>query len=270
MPKEKLNRLKALVKETAASSKSSFYREHWGDASALDLPLMTKEKLAATPLSDRCYTQVPNITRVIPYAESSFFMRQDLASMRTEMTSVLPLARPLVLSENFQEAMERSFWCYEQNMVPAIGEYNNPAITAYVGYWRRAAAIITDAPKLIHALLEEAHGDSLQTTTDAIVLVGSSHRIEEIATLDPVFPNTQKHIILSLPETGPFAYACAEALQHGNLHYHEDDCSVVEIVNEGIVVSKLHTRATPVIRYQTDLAATPVSCQCGKHAFSMM
>lgn len=104
-------------------------------------------------------------------------------------------ARPLVYLANAHEAVEKSLWCYLNNMVPLIGE-RDPDLTARLAAMYGIDSIIADVPslKLLFSRFFPHHGQIV-----AISLLGGSFDETEYA---PFRAHTSRFRLVQTDENG--------------------------------------------------------------------
>src|SRR5690348_8939857 len=119
---EDSRKISQFVKDIASSEKSDFYKSIWGSAQEFnDLPAVSREDFINVPLSKRRYKDEKGLVKIVHSPEGSFLSEWSFKDIGLEPWG-LPSKRPFVYLTDAHEAIEKSMWCYENNMVPLIGE----------------------------------------------------------------------------------------------------------------------------------------------------
>lgn len=167
--------------------------------------------------------------------------------------------RPMVLMKDIYDAIEFCLFFYEHNILPLIGEWGNDAVVAATAKQYNIDGLFTDRASLLK--FEN-------------LLIGANLPIKQIAIIDRSFeksdltrfPAAKKDFILSLPETGPFAYLCDKTAGVQNIFHPYSDVSI----EPGLaVISSSRYKLSPVEHYRTDiyLEKTEDICGCGLPSF---
>lgn len=270
---ERLKKLRELVSIVENEKKSPFYRDKFQTA-GVDLSILkTLDDLVKFPLVQwidfletsfwkRFYKRKAlerKIVKVISEYEKPFLVQRNFDDLREEEYCLLGLKRPQVVINNIHEALEKSFLFYELDVLPLIGEPNNLAITAFNAKERNIDSIVINEQLFVSYI--NLLKDSMDMAPLKIIIIGQFANPKQILQTISNTKFSQVRLILELPETGPFAYACPEALAQGKLVFHPDRNSIVE--NEGaLIITKTIHMPTPIIRYQTDIFAQPEKKDC--------
>lgn len=115
-------------------------------------------------------------TKIVRDGDTAALYDRAFDDIRTESWGVLSM-RPLVYISDYHDAIEKSLWCYLNNMVPLIGE-KDPDLTARLATLYEIDSIIADLPSL-KLLLSRFLPPPGQLT--AISLIGSSFDATEYA-----------------------------------------------------------------------------------------
>lgn len=260
---EKFLKLQSLLTYVMESHHSSFYRKRLGtslkEVTTLDglvlLPSTSKEDISGTPLGDRMYiNRGRGFMKIVDSETEPFLIKRVLAELKEEQFGCIG-ERPTVLFSNGHESLEKSLWCYEQNVLPVIGESTNIPVTDFLIHRYESDSFLGDVNSLKLLVANNAdifsHGETFN-------LYGSDFNISEInerISLDKV------NLILSLPEVGAFAYSCPHQLKEGRLLFHPDKNSIVEL-DKRLIVTKLIHMPTPIIRYVTNINSEEKNHAC--------
>lgn len=231
-----------LIRAVADSPDSSFYSDVWGTARDFsELPTVARADFQRVPLSKRRYKKEKGLVKIVHDERGAFLSEWSFRDIARERFGVVS-DRPFVYMSDPHEAIEKSMWCYEQNMLPLIGE-KDPVIATYAASRYRVDSLITDATALA------ALAPYLEHRTDpleAITVVGAFFPLAELLPLRSYAKAVR--LVLSFPETGAFAEA---ALDERPAFRAFDDCIVEK--RETIIVSKIAHLVTPIIRFQTSV-----------------
>lgn len=226
------------------------------------------------PFSGRIYNEDKGFTKAVAVYEEPFLVQWSLEELAKENYFPVTLfdgnkrCRPLVLFSDRNEAVEKSLWFYEHDILPLVGESNNPEATVSAAGIYGINAILADTEilkKFIPALKAKYDLSRLR----AVSVLGDNLDLKEIRLLVP--EGAVLNLVLALPETGAFAECCRKALAKNDLIFHPDANSIVE-TDGRLIVTKLLYPATPVLRYQTGIfaEAADVSCSCGQEALRIL
>lgn len=206
----------------------------------------------------------PNLFYKIVRADPPFLVPRRLADIGKENFGV-PCERPLVLLADPQEALEKSLWFYAHNILPLVGEANNLAVTVFSARTYGVDAIVSELPIIAEFL------PRLETEYDlgrivSLTLIGRRFSYQDLA---PFFREGRAlRALVALPDTGAFAESCRARLAAGELVFHPDATSELDIDAGMLVVSKTSDLLRPVVLQRTTLAARRLEpCACGR-AFS--
>ena len=228
-----------LIDAVISSEHSSFYRELWGDSRIFgELPVMTRRGFE-TPLSERRYKDESSLVKIV-HSEPAFLSEWSFSDIGVERFG-LPSQRPLVYMMDAYEAIEKSMWCYEQGVVPLIGE-KDPEIAMYAAGKYEVDSLITD-PEALLKLRPYLESHRLAS----ISVIGESFDTAALASF-AAFADTLR-LVLALPETG----ALAEATFAEVPVFTPLPDVVIEDGEHGLIVTKSRLLMTPIIRYQTSL-----------------
>jgi hypothetical protein len=236
--------LSALISGMSTHPEADFYRDHWGGKTGLEnLPAVTREDFLRVPLSRRRYKNETSLVKIVREDARSFLSEWSFADIGKESFG-LRSERPMVYMSDPYEAIEKSMWCYENGMVPLVGE-KDADVAMFAASKYDIDSLITDAvalPKLRPYL--EGRG-----RLKSISVLGTVFDLRELASYVG-FTETLR-LVLSLPETGAFAEAdYAQEPRFKAL----PGCMIER--GETIVVSKVRLLVTPVIRYRTDIPSS--------------
>lgn len=220
---------------------SSFYAERWGgEEEFARLPVVCRADFERVPLSKRRYKNEKGLVKIVHGDAKMFMSEWSFLDIQAESFGVVS-ARPLVYMHSPHEAIEKSMWCYEQNMVPLIGEKNLEVVT-YAAEKYKVDSLITDVVSL--AKLEPYLKS--RSPLDAISVLGESFVPQELMRYTSYARRIR--LVLSLPETGAFA----EAALSSSLVWEPLPNCIVENTDT-VLVTKIRDLVTPIIRYKTNI-----------------
>lgn len=169
--------------------------------------------------------------------------------------------RPMVLMKNIYEAIEYCLFCYEHNILPLIGEWGNDAVVVATAKQYNIDGLFIDKESLLK--FENLLGGA-NLPIKRIIIIDRSFEKSDLTR----FPATKKDFILSLPETGPFAYLCDKTSGVQNIFHPYSDVSI----KPGLaVISSSRYKLSPVDNYRADiyLEKTEDICGCGLPSFAI-
>lgn len=272
-----LTRLQKILNVVEKEKRSHFYREKFQAAGVNARTLKAMDDLSKFPLTHwvdffetklrkRFYKRdAPEgkITKIINDYGRPFLIQRNLSDLVEEDYRIAQLKKPQILFGNIHEALEKSLLFYENDVLPLIGEPNNFAISTFSAKERNIDSLIIDE-RLFCTYLDHLK-KFLDITALKIVIIGQFINPSNILQLIKTLKIVSVRFILELPETGPFAHSCPEALTQGKLIFHPNKNSFVE--NEGaLIITKAIHMPTPIIRYQADIFAQPEKTNCNCEA----
>ncbi|MEK7560767.1 MAG: hypothetical protein AAB539_02310 [Patescibacteria group bacterium] len=270
-------RLYELLSQVFEHPTCDFYRRHYANSgirtaadatAAFDrLPALTRAHLARTPLAERLFFEERCFVKIIRSTDEPFLMRANLSALSKEQYGVRDGARALVFLADSDEAMEKSLWCYEQNILPMVCEKQIAQLAPRFAADYTIDTLLTEENMIIGFWPEFTRLLGL-TALKNLVLFGSGFHFQMI---HRQFLPQNPVLILSLPETGAIARICPDAFVRGNWIFHPDANCLIEI-DERIIMTKLARLATPLIRYDTGINARKAECPCsgGRQAFMLV
>ncbi len=268
-------KLKKLLEAVYNSPQSAFYRNHFekhgfhpSQFQTLDdikkIPILDWETIHATPLLERVYTKEPYLTKIVYKEDKSFLIGRSFSDIALENYG-LPCTRPLMLFAASHEGIEKGLWFFEHNILPAINE-ENIDLTVLIASKYEIDGILGEMELLKKFLPRlQKNGYDLSRISNT----GIIDTVFDIPFLKTHFPSKNFKIILGLSESGAFARACPQSLDNEIIVFHPNETSIIEI-NKTILVTRLLTLPTPIIRYQTKILAEILKqykCACEKTAF---
>ena len=231
-----------LVSRVHTSLESEFYARRWGDAKTFEtIPLISRFDFIKTPLSKRRYKNEEGLVKIVRSTSGMFLSELSISDIEKEEYGVRS-ARPMVYLSDTYDAMEKSLWCYEHDMVPLIGE-KNAAISIVAARKYHIDSLITDAPSLrtLSPFLE-----SMNEKLRSISILGSAFTLSEILLYRRFAQRVR--LVLALPETGAFA---AAEMSESPVFTPLPEC-ILEY-RDGLVLTKLRMLTTPIIRYSVGI-----------------
>ena len=233
-----------LVRSVRENPSSGFYRELWrGQERFESLPVVSRTDFIRVPLSKRRYKNAMGMVKIVGAGEYAFLSESSFEDLAAE--ALAPHSRrPMVYMSDPYEAIEKAMWCYEHGMTPLIGE-KDPELAMYAAGRYRIDSLITDQEAIMK------FGRFFQTLSrplDSITVIGSAFAPRALM---PFSQHTSTfRLVLSLPETGPFAQATLSehpvfsALDHAFIEH-----------DGGVILTKNAGYPTPIIRYRTGVAS---------------
>jgi len=270
---KKIKDFSILVNKIFNSDESLFYKNIWKDVStpvSIDtIPIIDHLSFIKTPLHDRQYKQEKGITKIVKKYETPFLVNTALVDLKEEDFGDKTVERPLVLLSDSHEALEKSMWFYENNTLPLIGETKNLKVTAYAASRYKIDSIVIDMKMFSQFLPPFSTKYNIKDSIKITVLDDNFDK-KEISSILKLFPSAR--FILCLPETGAFANSCSKSLAKGNLIFHENNTSIVEVADT-LIVSRLRNLVTPIIRYNSNIRGEFLkqkSCTCAYESFTLV
>lgn len=252
---QKQQTLRNFIRYIGTEAENGFYRSFWNSCGAAQydtsVPPIDVSPFIETPLRDRKYKHEPGIVKVVNRNGAYFLIKYTRRDIRNE-TYGIASKRPFVFLSDRAETLEKAWWFYEHNILPAAGEHNNLPASGYLANWFDADQLVTDM-RTLRSLLPMIEKTSSTLKIDMLTVFDSHFEADE--NIFPLFERFRSiRLILGLPETGVIAHACPEAFKRKDILFHPDRHALVE--PDGLlVVSKLSLLTTPIIRYRTDILA---------------
>lgn len=236
----------ALTKElqemlsTLKNAPADLYKQAWGKEEDFSrLPAISRSDLIKIPLSRRRYKDAKSLVKIVHDPEGSFLSEWSFEDIGAE--EVAPVSkRPFVYLSDPHEAIEKALWCYEQGVVPLLGE-KDAAIAGYAAKKYQVDSLIADPlslPKLSSYLQE------LPSPLDSITVVSDSFHTIDILPFAHCARTVR--LVLSLPETGPIAHA---ELAERPTFKPVAGCLIE--TEDTLIVSKTAQLVTPIVKYRT-------------------
>jgi hypothetical protein len=155
--------------------------------------------------------------------------------------------RPLVYLADPHEAIEKSLWCYDQGVVPLIGE-KDPDIAMYAAEKYEIDSLVTDPAAIANV---RPYLEKRTTKLRFISIIAPSFAIADLMPYR-AFARTVT-LVRALPEIGAIESA---SLEKRPRFAPCADCVIER--DETLIVTKTRMLVTPVIRYRTDIAGDSV------------
>lgn len=267
MDAEFLQKIKELIGLVLAA-KPDFYRKKYAsagiDVTRLDtlnesnwnsFPILTKQELAYAPYDSRCYGEKPGLNKLIfsNEADQYFLIHRTLEEIRQEQ---LPYdgTRPMVIFENVYEAIERCLYFYEQNVLPLIGEFHNPAVIYATARQYEVDTIFMDRAA-IRAFREKLL--EILPALKSVTVIDDTFSQEDLEWPEKIKLN----FTLSIPEIGSIAHACPESIVQKDLIFHPADDVYIEPSALSIITTT-RLKACPMLRYRSHIYFEKISPRC--------
>jgi len=240
----KLHKISKIFK----SSKSNFYAKHWKTEPDVfsDVPFLYPKNLSDTPLDNRLYKSDKGMVKIVTNGENKFLIKRPAIDLAKDPLLIDKNSLALVIFINPDEGVERSLHCYENNVLPYIGDINNPMVSVMCAEQFGVNAFICDMSSL--KLLSEKK--IIPESVKKVVVYDSG--FEDLELLSKVSDEYDLKLFLSIPETGVLANVEFE-VETGDLRLKELDEVLLECIDGGLVVSKLNL-CTPLVRYVANIA----------------
>lgn len=236
--------LDGLISYVRESSCSDFYRSRWGDVKAFDaLPCLSRADLVSVPFSERRYKQKKGMVKIVGAGDKAFLSEWSFSDIGSELYGQRT-ARPLVYMTDPYEAVEKAIWCYENNMVPLLGE-KDPDMAMFAASRYQIDSLITDQQALVKF---EPFLSALSEPLASITILGDAFSPDVLMSFERYARSIR--LVLSLPEAGAFAEA---VVSHSPKFIPLPGCIIEN--DSGIVLTKLARYPTPIIRYRTGVAS---------------
>lgn len=232
--------------------RADFYRTRWRKRRLFsELPFISRADFIQTPLSARRYEQKDSLVKLVRTNKGWFLSEWGFEDIGREAFGI-ESRRPMVYISDSHEAIEKSMWCYEHNMVPLIGEMD-PDIAMYAASKYQIDSLITDENSLPKLL------PYLRNRTEPLVgltILGLSFNVE---TLAPFSEYSQRsRLVLCRAETGAFAEA---TLSPDPVFTLLPQC-IGERAGDSFVLTKLADIVTPIVKYKFEPGALSHIPQC--------
>ena len=150
--------------------------------------------------------------------------------------------------------------------MPLIGETNNLQAASFAADAYAIDALVADSKTVLPFLAEYEKGHDVKTISVTLI----ENRFDPAMVARLQISCARVLSVLACSETGAFGVACPEQ-GDGEVCFHPNDESIVEIENGELVVTRLALLRTPIIRYRTGIRAEAVSadCSCREVAFTL-
>ncbi len=197
------------------------------------------------PLSERRTKDETSLSKVVHAPEGVFLSEWTYGDIAREPFG-LSSKRPMVYLSDPHESLEKAIWCYEQGMVPLLGEPVGKVAQAMARAYR-IDSLIADARTL--PLIAPAI--ATQELLESLSIIGSSF---DIASLLPWRARAKRvRLVLALPETGAFAEAeLEEHLRFSALPH----CTIKAARH--LILTKDLPLVTPIVRYDTGIRSDSI------------
>lgn len=225
------------------SQHSSFYRGLWnGRFHFSDLPAASRADLIRVPLSERRYKEATSLVKIVGTGDSVFLSEWALEDIAREPFGT-PATRPLVYMSEPHESIEKCMWFYENRTLPLIGEPSVEVAAAAAAKYR-VDSIITD-PAALLKLAPRMH--TMCDDLESITIIGTSFDPKELM-FARAFARRVR-LLFAFPETG----AIAQAELQASPEFEAVPNCLVEKSGSDILVTKLASLVTPIIKYKTTM-----------------
>ncbi|OGH12132.1 MAG: hypothetical protein A2776_01215 [Candidatus Levybacteria bacterium RIFCSPHIGHO2_01_FULL_40_10] len=255
-------KLEAILKGVFKKS-DSFYRRKYTESGihlkdflspdSFDLiPPTTLKELATTPFKERCSKEGPGLNKLIYSKEAKryFIVHRTLDEIKNEHLFI-DGTRPLVIIQDVYEAIETCLFFYEHGILPLIGEILNPAVVYATASQYNIDSVVADI---------ESFKNFYKDLSKLDLAIKSITIIDSKAFDRYDFQGIKMNYILSLPETGPIAYACPY-LKNKHFVFHPYDDIFIEDGKKTTITS-VRLEACPLIRYQANISIKLFESKC--------
>lgn len=231
--------LSELISRIQNSTDSSFYQKRWeGRKTISDFPTVSRTDFIDVPLSERRYKNERSFVKIVHDREGSFLSEWSFDDIGREPWG-LPCARPMVYVQDPHEAIEKSMWYYENNMIPLIAE-PDPDFAAFAASKYQIDSLLCDELSLnyLHAYLQ-----GRDRPLESLCIHGSTFVVDALLP----FVSFSKHtkLILHLPEVG----AIAESSLQSEPTFKLFPGRTLERVGDTTVLTRDNLLVTPIVRY---------------------
>ena len=233
--------MEKLLSRLRTAPESDFYRTLWGkNLRFSELPTVAREDFLRVPLSKRRYKNERALVKIVHEGGRAFLSEWSFADIGREPFGLLS-KRPTVYLSDPHEAIEKSMWCYENGMVPLIGE-KDPDIAMFAAGKYQVDSLITDAVAL------EKFKPYFQTheRISSISILGTSFDIPQLMQY-AAYAETIR-LVLALPEVGAFAHAALGP----DIRFAPLPGCIIER-DTTLIISKDSLLVTPIVRYRTTI-----------------
>ncbi len=240
-----------LIAEIGDSASASVYRDLWGDEREYSrLPVMSRTALFGISLQKRRYQKRLSFVKVVRATESSFLSEWAYDDIAREGFGVNS-KRPMTYFADAHEGIEKSVWCYENGMVPLVGESHNPSVALAMADRYNIDSLISDEVSLQRL---RPYIESRSEILSSISIIGTQFHAESIQWAASCAKTIR--LVLSLAETGVFAEA---PFSIKPVFVPFDNC-IVESENT-LLLTKIASLVTPIIRYDTGISSSSLRIQ---------
>ncbi|MHB1086989.1 MAG: hypothetical protein ACYCZ0_04565 [Minisyncoccota bacterium] len=245
-PTENTGRLEQLVTFARESPFSDFYRNKWRGEKAFErLPHSSRADFLAVPLSHRRYKKEKGMVKIVGTGEQAFLSEWSFSDIGREPYAPHSM-RPFVYLTDPYEAVEKSLWCYENGMMPLVGEKDSDMAIFAAGRYQIDSLIVDEQSLAKFA----PFFSTLRTPLASISVIGSAFSPNTLMSFERYAQSIR--LVLALPETGAFAEAplfrVPKFTPLPRCHVEHDS---------EIVLTKIARYPTPIIRYKTGIRTTP-------------
>lgn len=255
-PTEYTGGLEQLVTFVRESPLSDFYRNKWKGEKAFErLPYSSRADFAAVPLSHRRYKKEKGMVKIVGTGEQAFLSEWSFSDIGRELYAPHSM-RPFVYLTDPFEAVEKSLWCYENGMMPLVGEKDSDMAIFAAGRYQIDSLIVDEQSLAKFA----PFFSTLRAPLSSITIIASNFAPSELMSFERYASSIR--LVLALPETGAFA----EASLSRNPEFAPLPHCVIEHDSE-ISLTKIVQYPTPIIRYRTEIRAAPTA---GGRSFTLL
>jgi len=244
-PHENMGELEQLVTFARESPFSDFYRNKWRGEKAFErLPYSSRADFVTVPLSHRRYKKEKGMVKIVGTGEQTFLSEWSFLDIGREPYAPHSM-RPFVYLTDSYEAVEKSLWCYENGMMPLVGEKDSDMAIFAAGRYQIDSLIVDEESLMKFA----PFFSTLRAPLASIAVIGSAFSSNTLMSFERYAQSIR--LVLALPETGAFA---AAPLSRTPEFIPLPNC-IIEHDSE-ISLTKIVRYPTPIIRYKTGIHTT--------------
>lgn len=238
---------------------AELYKRVWGEVlptSLAETPILTWEALASCPFLKRVYTDEKLAVHIAYRGGDACLIGRTSESFQHEAYGDTRATRPFVSLEYRHQAIEKSLWFYEHNILPLIA-LEDPESALVVARAYTIDAMVFDSVRARIFLPKLANFPAVRSVR---LLVAGAHDWPEF--FEHVDPSILT-FVLAPAELGSIATTCPYALAQKQVLFHPTQTAVLEHTGT-LIATRTVLLPTPMIRYDTQLKSRsePTTCSC--------